>query len=225
MKRSLYALAGALLLVCGSPATADAKFEHLAVHIEHNATDNDYEIVFEATGGDTGLAMLKVAAPDGRIVAEFKAPNSKLGVRTFRLETPEPKSLAVLQGDYPAGQYKFTASTVAGLGFEGTAMLSHHLPGMAGVVQPRPDQVNVGVKGLRVRWSAPKGLASCSVTIENDETGVKVVQAVVAGSATAFSVPDSVLAPGTRYKVAIGTFNADGNATFVESAFTTVKKK
>ena len=224
MLRSIWAFAGALVMMWGGPAMADAKFEHLAVRVEHNTTDKDFEIVFEATGGETGLAMLTVVAPDGRIVIDFKAPNAKLGVRTFRLETPEPKTLAALQVDYPAGQYKFTASTVAGLGFEGTAMLSHKLPGVASFMQPQPDQVNVRLSGLRVRWSAPKGLASCSVTIENDETGVKVVQAVVAGNATALAVPDSVLAPGTRYKVAIGTFSAEGNATFVESSFTTAKK-
>lgn len=224
MKRLLGALAGVFVLVGGSPALADAKFEHLAVRIEHNVTDNDYEVVFEATGGDTGLVVLKVTAPDGRVVVDFKSPNSKLGLRTFRLESPEPKSLAGLQGDYPAGQYTFAATTVAGLGFDGTAVLSHKLPGGATLVQPRPDQNKVGVNGLRIRWRAPGDLASCLVTIENDESGVKVIQATLAGKATMFAVPDNLLAPGVRYKVAIGTVGPEGNATFVESAFTTAKR-
>ncbi len=192
------------------------------MHFEQNATDNDFEIVFQATGGDTGLAALQIAAPDGRIVVDFKSPNTKLGVRTFRLETPEPKTLASLQADFPAGTYTFTANTVAGSAFSGTATLSHKLPAPAKWVRPRPEEQNVPVKGLRVQWGAPKDLASCHVTIE-DEAGAKVVQAVLVGSATTFPVPDRVLRQGSRYSISIGTFGRDGNASFVETSFRTVR--
>lgn len=56
------------------------------------------------------------------------------------------------------------------------------------------------------------------------ETDVTVVQAVLAGSATMFAVPGRVLAPGTKYKIAIGTVAQDGNTSFVETSFTTAKK-
>lgn len=224
MKCQLAAALGVVALAAGSAAWADAKFERFGVHVEQNATDKDFEIVFEATSGDTAFAALKVAAPDGRVVIDFKSPNTKLGMRTFRFESPEPKSLADLQVDYPAGQYTFSASTVSGINFSDTATLSHKLPGVATLVRPRPDESSAPVNGLRVEWRAPTGLKSTLVTIENDVTEVKVIQAALSGSATTFSVPNGVLAPGTAYKVVIGTVAADGNASFVESSFTTAKK-
>jgi hypothetical protein len=223
MKRHLLALIGALAAVAVGAASADAKFKHLSVHFEQNATDNDFEVVFEATSSAIGLVALQVTAPDGRVVIDFKAPSTKLGMRTFRLETPEPKALAGLQADYPAGTYTFTANTVAGTAFSGTTTLSHRLPGAASWVRPRPEEQNVPVIGLRVRWGAPEGLAAFHLTIEN-EAGIKVVQAVLAGSATSFPVPDRVLLPGAKYSVSIGTVGRDGNASFVETSFNTARK-
>ncbi|MFZ2652666.1 MAG: hypothetical protein WA210_21400 [Burkholderiaceae bacterium] len=222
MKLQLLALIGALATAAAGATLADAKFSHLAVRVEQNATDKDFEVVFEATGGDTGLASLQVAAPDGRVVIDFKAPN-KLGMRTIRLETPEPKLLAGLQADFPAGKYMFTANTVAGSAFSGSATLSHKLPGTASQIRPGPEDQNVPVNGLRLRWAAPKDLAACLVTIEN-EAGVKVVQAALAGSATTFSVPDRLLVPAAKYIVAIGTVGRDGNASYVETSFRTAAK-
>lgn len=223
MKRRLFALIGALVALAGGAAFADVKFKHLSVHFEQNATDNDFEVVFEATSSDAGLAALQVTAPDGRVVIDFKAPSTKLGMRTFRLETPEPKALAGLQADFPAGTYTFTANTVGGAAFSGTTTLSHKLPRAASWVRPRPEEQNMPVNGLRIEWSAPKDLASCHVTIEN-EAGVKIVQAVLAGSATRFPVPNRVLLPGATYSVSIGTVAADGNASFVETSFKTAKR-
>ncbi len=225
MHAAVLALTAAWAAASGGAAlAADAKFEHLAVRVEQNATDGDFEIVFEATGGATGLANLKVTAPDGRTVLEFAAPNTKLGIRTIRLETPEPKSLAGLQADFPAGVYSFRASTVSGTAVSGTANLSHKLPGTATLIRPRADEGDVPISGLRMKWDAPKNLSSCLVTIEHDESGVKVAQAVLAGGARAYLVPDGVLLPGNRYKVSIGTVLVEGNASFVETAFTTAKK-
>ncbi len=64
-------------------------------------------------------------------------------MRTIRLETPEPKSLASLQADFPAGKYTFTANTVAGAAFSSSAVLSHTLPGLAKLIRPKPDERNV----------------------------------------------------------------------------------
>lgn len=224
MNGSMAMLLGAISLGQGGVALADAKFEHLAVRVEQNATDNDFEIVFEASGGDTGFAALKVTAPDGRVVIDFKSPGTKLGMRSFRFETPEPKSLSGLQADFPAGAYTFTANTTTGMGVSGTAQLSHKLPGLVTAVRPRDGDQNVAVKGLQLQWQAPKGLAACNVTIEHDMSGVKVVQATLPGSAVAFTVPDALLLADTKYKVSIGTVGPDGNGAYVESAFKTSKK-
>lgn len=222
MKTWITALCGALALAGG--ALADAKFEHLTLRLEHNATDQDYEIVIEATGGDTGLVALKLTAPDGRIVFDTQVPQSKLGLRTFRLETSEPKSLPGLQAEFPAGDYSFAASTVNGMGFSGTARLSHRLPAAATLLHPKPDQQQVRSSGLRLQWRAPAGLVACLVTLEDDRSGIKLLQATLPGQATGLQVPDRLLQPATSYKVSVGTVGRDGNATFVESAFVTARQ-
>lgn len=223
MKRYI-AFCGLAAFVLGGPVIADAKFEHLSLRIEQNATDNDFEVVIEATGGDTGLAALTVTAPDGRVVADFTSPKMKLGMRAFRFETPEPKSLAGIQADYPAGEYTFTASTVTDLKFSEKASLSHKLPAVTTVVRPKPNEQNVPPSGLRIEWRAPKGLKSCLVALENDVTEANVVQAALPGTATSFPVPEGVLEAGVRYKLVIGSVAQDGNIAYVESAFTVAKK-
>lgn len=223
MKRVFAVLCGVIAFALAGPVVADAKFEHLSMRLEQNVTDNDFEVVIEATAGETGFASLTVTAPDGRVVANFQAPKAKLGMRSFRFESPEPKSLARIQADYPAGDYTFTATTVAGLKFNEKTPLSHQLPGAATIVRPQPKEQNVPVSGWRIEWRVPKDLKFCAVTIENDTTGVKVVQATLPGTATSFQVAEGVLEAGAKYKVVIGSVAKNGNAAFVETEFT-VKK-
>jgi hypothetical protein len=223
MRSAIAALCGVIAFALAGPVLADAKFEHLSVRIEQNVTDNDFEVVIEATAGETGFATLTVTAPDGRVVADFQSPKTKLGMRAFRFETPEPKALARIQADYPAGDYTFTASTVAGLKFSEKATLSHKLPTAVTFVRPQPKEQNVPASGWRIEWRVAKDIKSCLLTLENDTTGVKVVQATLAGTTTSFNVPEGVLEAGAKYKVSIGSVAKDGNAAYVETAFT-VKK-
>ena len=85
-------LAAACLLAADGLALAENEFEHAAVYFEQNATDKDAEVVFEAQAGDSGLATLNVVASDGRTVINFKAPESQLGLRQLRFESPESES-------------------------------------------------------------------------------------------------------------------------------------
>jgi hypothetical protein len=225
MRRPILTLLGLLALGAHGFAHADEKFERVAVRIEQNATDEDVEVVFEATSGDIGLATLRVSAPDGRTVIDFKAPDSKLGIRHLVLESPEPTNDGRLQKDFPAGEYTFTGSTVTGEKLSSKATLSHKLPGPASFVRPRPKQKNVPVKGLQLQWTAPKNLAFCIVVVEHEETGAKLLQARLSGAATTLAVPDGLLAPGTEYKLEIGTATREGNRSFVETSFTTAGKK
>lgn len=225
MRRPILALLSLLALGAHGYAHAAEKFEHAAVRIEQNATDEDVEVVFEATSGDIGLATLRVSAPDGRTVIDFKAPDSKLGIRHLVLESPEPTNDGRLQKDFPAGEYTFTGSTVTGDKLSSKATLSHKLPGPASIVRPRPKEKNVPVKALQIRWTAPKNLASCVIAIEDEKTGVKLLQATLSGAATTLAVPDGLLASGTEYKLEVGTVTREGNRSFVETSFTTAGKK
>lgn len=221
MKRELIAallLTGALHGI----ASAGQQFERVKVFLERNLLDKDAEIKFEATGGKVGLANLKVVAPDGRTVLDVKAPDSKLGMRTLSLESPEPTNDGRVQADFPAGMYTFSGSDTSGQKLEGKAMLSHAFPDPAVFVRPKADASNVPYKGLQIGWQAVKGLGSQVVVIEHEASGRKL-RADLPGNATSFNVPDGFLLPGTEYKLEIGTVAKDGNASFIETSFTTAK--
>ena len=220
--RTFFPAAALLLASCG-PAWAEEAFERTAIYLEQNIQDEDAEIKFDVVGGNAGLATLQVVAPDGRTVVTFRAPDSKLGLRHFTLESPEPKNDGRLQVDFPAGTYKFLASTVGGAKLEGQAVLSHKFPLPTAFVHPLPDQKNVPISGMQVRWSAVKDLAGYIVVLEQEKTG-REIRANLSAGATGFAVPGGFLLPGTTYKLAIGTVSKEGNRSFVETEFMTVKK-
>ena len=212
------------IFLLASVAQAGEKFDQASIRLEQNITDKDAEIVFEVTGNDAGLAALKVTAPDGRIVADFKAADSKMGFRHVNLESPEPKNDGRVQADFPAGEYTFTGSTVTGAKLSGKAKLSHKFPSAASIVQPRADEKGVPVNGLRIKWNPIKNLSACLVSIEQEKTDIKL-NAKLSGSATTFAVPDGFLTPNTEYKLAISTVSIDGNVTSVETNFETASGK
>ena len=222
MTRSLIAAALILGALYGA-AHADERFERVKVFLERNVEDKDAEIKFEATGGGGGLASLKVVGPDGRTVIDFKATDSKLGMRSFAFESPEPPNDGRVQADFPPGSYTFTGSSSAGVRLEGKATLSHAFPEATAFVRPRPDATNVPLKGMQVSWKLIKGLDSHVVVIEHESSG-REIRANLPGQATTFAVPDGFLLPDTEYKLAIGTVAKDGNSSFIETAFTTAKK-
>jgi hypothetical protein len=217
---ALLFVSAALALAQENQSSGSRPFGEAAIYFEQNATDGDVEVVIEATGGKTGLAALRVVAPDGRAVVDLKAPDSKLGLRQFRFESPEPKDEGQVQADLPEGEYSFSGTTVTGVRLRGTATLSHKLPDTASFIEPAADAEDVPVKGLRVTWRPVKGLAAYIVVVEQEETGLEIT-ARLPPSATSFAVPDGFLAPDTEYKLAIGTVSADGNLSFVEIGCTT----
>ncbi len=213
-----------LLLVSGGWVLADEKFERASICFEQNATDDDAEVVIEANGGDVGLATINVVSPDGRTIINFKASNSKLGIRHFAFESPEPKNDGSVQADFPEGEYTFTGTTVTGVKLHGKAALSHKLPEVATVIQPAADAEDVPIKGLEITWRPGKNPVAYIVAIEQEESGHEVT-ARLPGNVTRFAVPDGFLAAGTEYKIAIGTVTAGGNSSFVETTFSTAKKE
>lgn len=216
--------AAVLLLVSHGLAQADERFETVTVYLEQNVQDEDVEIRFEAVGGSTGLAALRVVAPDGRTVIDFRAADSRLGIRHLSLESPEPKNDGKVQADFPAGAYQFIGSTVSGGTLQGQAVLSHRLPDATSLVRPRADEKNVPVTGLKVQWHPVKDLTGIVVVIEHEQTG-RELRANLSGAATSFPVPDGFLLPATLYKVAVGAVSKEGNRSFVETSFTTAGTK
>lgn len=212
---------GLLVLATGMPAAAQDRFAALAMRIERNVTDHDHEVVIEVKSGDIGLSALKLVAPDGRTLLDLKSGDSRLGLRTLTFESPEPKDLAKLLADYPAGRYVFTGTTVAGQGLAGAVLLDHQLPDPARWRFPAADAQAVAARGLVLRWEVGKGSSSQTLLIEDEKSGQKVVQAVMPATARQWPVPDGLLRAGTAYKLALGGIGPGGNASYIETSFTT----
>ena len=174
-------------------AAEDGRFEKLSVYLERNVQDHDAEIRFEATGADDGLAALKVSAPGERTVIELKTPDSKLGIRSLTLESPEPDDDRIVRADFPAGAYRFEGTTTKGESLRGEAQLSHVFPKPAAFEYPRPDQKDVPATALTLRWSVPEGIEACAIVIEQTGSAYEI-RALLPGSAKSFTVPDRVLA-------------------------------
>jgi hypothetical protein len=208
----------------GKASAAPASFPVAAVHFERNVTDGDIEVVFEVKGRDQGLAKLVVAAPDGRTVIDFTAPDaSTMGIRQFRFESPEPGDVASLKTAYPEGVYTFTGATAAGEKLHGQSRLSHRLPASAAFLRPAAGARGVGLVGLVLTWTPVTDVAAYVVYIEQPALDFSLTARLPA-SVTRFAVPDGVLAAGRAYQVGIGTVTAQGNSSFVETTVTTAGK-
>ena len=220
MKSWIVLAALATVWAASGSALAQEKFEKAKIYFEQNVQDKDVEVKFDVIGGSAGLATVKITAPDGRTVVDFKAGDSKMGIRHLILETPEPKNDGTIEKDFPAGVYKFTGTLVGGKALQGESTLSHKLPAAASFLRPRPDEKNVPLKGMRATWAGQKNLEAVVVILEQEKTG-RDLRVTLAGDATSFAVPDGFLQPGMEYKIAVGTVAVGGNASFFETSFTT----
>jgi hypothetical protein len=209
----------------GKESGPSVPFAVANVHFEQNATDGDFEVVFEVNGGDKGLTKLAVVSPDGRTVLDFTAPDaSTLGIRQFRFESPEPANFESLRSAYPQGVYTFTAVNADGAKLHSQSTLNHKLPATTSFLQPKSGSQGVAVKALEITWTPVKGTAAYIIKIEQAEGDVSI-EARLPESVTKFAVPDGFLLPGTEYTLGIGTVTNEGNVSFVETTFTTAGKK
>ncbi|WP_213287318.1 hypothetical protein [Bradyrhizobium sp. sGM-13] len=217
--------AAATLTALAHPVAAgaeDGRFQRLSVYLERNVQDHDAEIRFEITGAEDGLAALKVLAPSERTVIDLRTPDSKLGIRSLALESPEPADDGIVRADFPAGAYRFEGTTTKGASLRGEARLSHLFPKPAAFEYPRPDQKDVPATAMTLRWSVPEGIEACAVVIEQTGSSYEI-RAVLPGSARSFTIPEGFLRSGKAYKFAIGTVAKDGNRSFIEAGFTTAR--
>lgn len=195
------------------------------IHLEFNATDGDLEAVIEAVGADVGLIKLSVTAPDGRLIAQLEAPDaSTLGIRSYRLESPEPKEVNLVKSAYPEGDYTLAGQTSDGRKLQGTAALSHRLSKMGSFLQPAAGASDLSINGLKITWKLDENAALYIIELEQ-EGGDASVLARLPGSVDAFAVPEGFLEPDSEYKVSIGVVNGKGNITFSETTFTTAVKR
>src|SRR3954463_3928951 len=168
------------------PATKTESFEAASARFEQNATDGDVEAVFEAIAGDDGLTKLMVAAPDGRTIVDFSSPGrSKMGMRQFRFESPEPTDVAALKNAFPEGEYTFSGSTSSGAQFKDKVKLSHKLPTTTSFVSPQADARNVSVKNLKITWAPIKGVSGYTIELDPSKSSAHL-ELKLPASATSF---------------------------------------
>jgi hypothetical protein len=211
------------LLLPGSPAAADAQFERAVIYLERNVTDGDTEVRIVATADDGGFATLRVIAPDGRTVIDFKSPASKVGIRQIDLESPEPREIDEIKADFPEGTYRFEATLVDGATLGAEAMLRHALPDAPTLSVPREGQTELPVKGAKVRWEPVADAAAVQVVLK-ERKGLRELRATLPGNSTVFAIPDGFLVPGSKYEVAVGSIHQSGNRSYQEIEFTAQKR-
>jgi hypothetical protein len=201
-----------------------SSFSIANVHLEQNATDGDFEVVFEVNSGGEGLEKLTIVSPDGRKVVDYAASGKPtLGMRQFHLETPEPNDIKILRAAYPEGVYTLAGATPSGLKLNGRVRLTHNLPPAVSLLTPKPDAENVPVKNLRITWAPVKNVAAYVLYIEQPDTNFEIT-ARLPSSSTSFAVPDGLLSPGTAYSLGVGTVSSEGNTSFIETTFATAAK-
>jgi len=221
--RALASIALPMLLMCGA-AFAESKFEKASIYLERNVADDDIEVRFAITASEKGLAVLRIIAPDGRIVVDFKAPQSKMGIRTLDLESPEPVlNDGRLQADFPPGVYRFEGTVVDGGTLHGEASLSHTFPEAPKITSPEPNRVDVPTQGGRVRWEPVKDAVSYVVVLDGEDEG-RTLKVTLPSSVTSFSIPTGFLTSAAKYKLAVGAVSKDGNRSFQEFEFTASKR-
>jgi len=205
-----------LLLLSGT-AAAESKLEKAGIFLERNQTDDDIEVRFIASGNEKGLASLRVTAPDGRTVIDFKSPSSKSGIRKLDLESPEPPlNDGRIQADFPEGVYRFEAQEVEGEVLRGESTLSHKLPEAPAIRQPSEGE-EVPLLNGKVRWEAVKD--ATYIVVVQEKGKARELRLTLPEGKTTLSIPSGFLVAGSKYKVEVGAVWKNGNRTFVESEF------
>lgn len=216
------AVAVPFLLFSGA-AAAEVQFRKAAIYLERNVTDDDIEVRIIATADDKGFAALRVIAPDGRIVIDFKASDSKLGIRHLDLESPEPRDKASVKADFPEGMYRFEGTLVGGATLRTDVALKHAFPEAPTLSSPRSGRTELPVKGAKVRWEPVASASSWEVVLK-EENGARELRTRLPGSAAAFAIPDGFLVPGEKYEISIGSIQEGGNRSYQETEFTAQKR-
>jgi len=220
----LRALAAAgVLLLLGGAAWAEPEFDKALIYLERNVADDDVEVRIVAKADDTGFAALRVIAPDGRTVIDFKSPNSKIGIRHLDLESPEPRDKDMVKADFPEGTYRFEATLVDGATLRAEATLRHALPHAPTLSVPREGQTELPAKGAKVRWEPVTDAAAVQVVLK-ERKGLRELRATLPGNSAVFAIPDGFLVPGSKYELAVGAIHQSGNRSYQEIDFTANKR-
>ena len=223
-----------LLMGCSSSSTSfydnfqnqknsehQGTFQKVSIYMEHNASDNDTEIVISAKGNDIGLKNVWLRNPDGKEVLNISAENQDLGLREIDLETPEPENAKRITEQYPEGLYTFIGQTVDNKWLVSTATLSHSLPSqMALSVNAKPSSSNPSTAPLPnqeiiVSWALKPRITAYYLEVENKSKSNRI-HLTLPASTSSISIPRYWFTGNETYSFNIQARNQDGNVTTSE---------
>ncbi len=230
MKRAIWITAA--LLVVSLPLVAASKSKTVPLKaasmiVEINATD-----------GDAGLQPFLDGEPWKRVVV-YRPDGEKLfdvrtrgvlrsyGLTELFSESSEPPftefSLDEFKKLFPAGDYRFVATSIQGERMVGTATLTHNFPEGPEILSPEEEETVTG--DVVVEWAPVEGPAGIVIAgyqvLVIDETSHRVLSLDLPADAESVLVPSEFLDPGTVYKVEVLAVEVGGNKTLSEVTFTT----
>lgn len=191
-------------------------FKKVSIHMEHNASDNDTEIVISAKGNDTGLKNLWLRNPEDTELLHISADNQNLGLREIDLETPEPDDATLIKQQYPEGQYTFIGQTVDNKWLFSTTTLSHSLPSKIAlsIATTSSSEQALGDE-IIMTWPKQTNVAAYYIEVENKSKSNRI-HIALPPSASTFAIPRHWFAGDTSYSFSIQAKNHDGNVTTTE---------
>ncbi|MGH9789069.1 MAG: fibronectin type III domain-containing protein [Candidatus Acidiferrales bacterium] len=229
-------LAITLALVLAGPRLWAIPFSQTRIIIEVNATDGDagIQIFLDAEG----WTRLEVFDPNGQQILDFSANGSveQQGITELFFESAEPsfeeQTLDELFLLFPAGMYKFEATTDEGKKLSGKATLTHLIPAGPELVSPEEGAVVNPALPVVISWepvtdSFPGtqpgvNVVAYQVIVEQVKPkSVRVFSITLPATTTQATVPPELFQTNAEYKFEVLAIEASGNQTISESTFKT----
>lgn len=197
-------------------------FAKLNIFFEFNSTDNDLGVQLLLDGEPWGV--VSGFDPGGRKIVEFFARGrmQQLGLTELFFESAEPSPQEVL-ALFPAGEYRFTGTTLEDERLVGTARLSQNLPPAPVFIWPT-NGAQADRDEVVIRWRPIAGIASYQVIVANSDLGVELA-VDLKPSVTRLRVPSEFLQGHTEYDVEVLAIGRNGNKTITQSSFLTDGKE
>ena len=162
---------------CAEPLLADAE-----IYIVSHRTDADAQVII-AGGDEQGITELFITGPRG--IVDIDAGRT-IGQADFQFDSTEP-SLKELKRAYPAGRYKFSATTTDGCTRATALSLSYQLLPAPVILFPGEGSTGVPPAGFTATWQAIAGAEAVRVQVEVEETAAAIA-VDLPGDATSFRV-------------------------------------
>jgi len=200
---------------------AEVEFEHPRLFVVFNSTDDDAQVILAGASESVGgITALSIDGPRNAVaINAYFDDGRNLGQADFQFDSPEP-SLARLKHAYPAGLYRFSATTSSKCMLRSELRLSYKLPSAPVIVFPLEGDSGVPSHGFVAMWQGIADADAIRLAVEVEEVGTTLA-VDLPGDATSFNVPGEFLKPGLLYTMDVIAIAKSGNRTVTDVQFTT----